>query len=235
MSAPRRILFVDDDIFYAQSYFARILHDRIDCDLTTSGSVDDAISQIDNQQFDVIVLDLMMLPGRLGERSYGGLYSGFELARHARASNLNRQAKVFIYTTHIGVDPEEFVKINLVDAIVLKPDYQKLIDLIVDGAPGLTAGKTRRWLRSKKRSSIYSWRNRQHFGRLPRIYCASLKLLHSCLIVPGGCRSRYKQRDWCSQSLLDLNYLFGNSAATTVKTASMYAARAVRRPSTKCE
>ena len=53
-------MFVDDDVFYVKNYFSHLLRDRIDCELTVSDNVDDALSKIQNNIFDIIVLDLMM-------------------------------------------------------------------------------------------------------------------------------------------------------------------------------
>jgi CheY-like chemotaxis protein len=58
---PKRILFVDDEDWSVTPYFPKLQDENVDVDLAKDG--DEALSLLQKNKYDLLVLDIMLPPG----------------------------------------------------------------------------------------------------------------------------------------------------------------------------
>lgn len=82
MGAHGKILFVDDDLYCARVFIDELL-DR-GFDIETASAPDEALDKLTHDDFDLVILDIMMSPGgHFGHiESHGGFITGQLLARN---------------------------------------------------------------------------------------------------------------------------------------------------------
>jgi glycosyltransferase involved in cell wall biosynthesis len=95
-----KILFVDDDQFYAQKYISSL---EAGADVTILKTAEEAWLEIrDNAaNYDCISLDVMMPPpAEWSDDTLGGLFTGIEILRKCKDVLLKAQIPVFLLTNH---------------------------------------------------------------------------------------------------------------------------------------
>lgn len=121
-----KVLCVEDEHFISELY-ARALR-RAGYDVTTMLSGEDGLRASETNQYDVILLDLM-IPG----------ITGFEVLRRLRESTPNLKAKVII-TTNLDQEDDSRAEIeNKADGYLIKAEFtpRQLVQIIDD----IVAGK----------------------------------------------------------------------------------------------
>ncbi len=102
MKEKYKILFVDDDPYDSQSYIDELLD--LGFSVSHIQSVDDALRMVKKNHYDVIVLDIMMSPGKSFSEieTAGGFKTGIPLAREIR----EYQSSALIVSLTKSTDPE---------------------------------------------------------------------------------------------------------------------------------
>jgi DNA-binding response OmpR family regulator len=120
-----RVLCIEDEHFISELY-ARALR-RAGYDVTTMLSGDDGLRAAASDQYDIILLDLM-IPG----------ITGFEVLRRLRAEAPNLRAKVII-TTNLDQEDDSRAEIeSMADGYLIKAEFtpRQLVQIIDDIAAG---------------------------------------------------------------------------------------------------
>lgn len=134
-SGPPRVLVVDDDP-RAVDYVARILESK-DCPVYRAYGGQDALSILDREEVDLMVLDLLM-PG----------IAGFEVLREMRRSPLNADIPVVVLTAKTLTPSEREILSGTVASVLEKADCDD-VDVVSAIRRGLT--------RSRRREVKASW------------------------------------------------------------------------------
>ena len=120
-----KILCIEDEHFISELY-ARALR-RTGYDVTTMLSGEDGLRAAQSNQYDIILLDLM-IPG----------ITGFEVLRQLRASTPDLKAKVII-TTNLDQEDDSRAEIEkMADGYLIKAEFtpRQLVQIINDIAAG---------------------------------------------------------------------------------------------------
>lgn len=120
-----KVLCVEDEHFISELY-ARALR-RAGYDVTTMLSGEDGLRAAESDQYDIILLDLM-IPG----------ITGFEVLRRLRESTPNLKAKIII-TTNLDQEDDSRAEIEKkADGYLIKAEFtpRQLVQIIDDIAAG---------------------------------------------------------------------------------------------------
>lgn len=120
-----KVLCIEDEHFISELY-ARALR-RAGYDVTTMLSGDDGLRAAESDQYDIVLLDLM-IPG----------ITGFEVLRRLRTETPNLRAKVII-TTNLDQEDDSRAEIeSIADGYLIKAEFtpRQLVQIINDIAAG---------------------------------------------------------------------------------------------------
>jgi DNA-binding response OmpR family regulator len=109
MSAPRKLLIVDDEESM-RLLLERILESLPDVAITLAGSCDEAVIKVGSGQYDLILLDLLM-PG----------IGGLEVLKIIRTSVANRKMPVIVVSVLADADTEIVCRSLGIGDYVVKP------------------------------------------------------------------------------------------------------------------
>ncbi len=121
----KKILCIEDEQFISELY-ARALR-KEGFDVTTMVSGEDGLRAAASNEYDIIMLDLM-LPG----------ITGFEVLRRLRAENPNLKSKILITTNLDQGDSDKDAIENLADGYLIKAEFtpKQMAKIISDIAAG---------------------------------------------------------------------------------------------------
>ena len=121
---PKRILFVDDEDWSVTPYFPKLQDANVDVDLAKDG--DEALGLLQNNKYDLLVLDIMLPPGsKIGKqvepRKAGAIL--LQLIRQGEVPNMktSTQVPVVIVTAVIDHQLAENLKPLAVTEVFQKP------------------------------------------------------------------------------------------------------------------
>jgi len=132
---PLRILFVDDELF-ASSFYVEELR-FAGYEVVVASTVKSALAKASTRDFDVVILDVMLLPGSLGNlETQGGFKTGIALAKRLR--DKLPDARILALTN--SSDPEVERWFTSDDSVayankvkVLPSDLARLVENLIEG------------------------------------------------------------------------------------------------------
>jgi predicted nucleotide-binding protein len=101
VQAPLKILFVDDDAFLCSTYIDALRDEGYE--VVEAPGVRSALAQANTRDFDAVILDIMLPPGKFSNfETQGGFKTGISLARELR----NKLPEAGILALTMSTDPE---------------------------------------------------------------------------------------------------------------------------------
>ncbi len=132
----KRILFVDDEDWSVKPYFEKLQDQGCEVDLATDG--DQALARLQQQSYDLVVLDIMLPPGEKMGENVEPRKTGEVLLRRLRAGklpDLKTAANVPVVVLTAVTDQKLSDKIQALDVahIFQKPaSFAEVTDRILD-------------------------------------------------------------------------------------------------------
>jgi CheY-like chemotaxis protein len=121
---PKRILFVDDEDWSVTPYFPKLQDENVDVDIAKDG--DEALNLLQKNQYDLLVLDIMLPPGSQIGKQVEPRKAGANLLRLIRQNEVPNMktspaVRVVILTAVIDHNLAENLKPLEVTEVFQKP------------------------------------------------------------------------------------------------------------------